>query len=360
MARQQMRWLFLSCKRALMRPMFLLLLILLPIGAWGIRQMEDTDDGKIAIALFADGDSWNEQVAGRLIENSSSFTFYLCGTKKELVEDVAAGRAECGFSFPAGMQTLLKTRDYKRAVRVTVSPSTTVADLASEVVFAGMFEVFGRELLESYVEEGEAFSEAREAGGPVWNDLELLYKKYRSDGSTFSFVYETVDSGVMAESEMKSVFPVRGIGAVFVLVMGLAAAVMAAEDEKRGFYAAVTVGQRRGFQMYSIGSMVALSCAAVLAALAAAGDLHNGMEEIFALILYGTATVVMSSCLLWIFRDSMILSGMIPVLIVGSLVSCPVFVDLSTFLPVLKMIRQCFLPWYYMSHGIQVAQLFGK
>lgn len=349
MGRQWRYWFFLSWKRVFLRPFFVLLLLLIPVGAACFQRAEKEDSGKIAIALYTDGDTWNEAVADQLLSEESAFAFYLCETREELQADVAAGRAECGYSLPSGLKELLETKNYRRSIRVTKSPSTVAADLAGECVFAALFRVYGRELLEQYVLNGEAFVSLEKSGTwELWKEVEPLYEKALSDGSTFSFAYETVDGTSVKENQIKAVFPVRGIGAIFIFVMGLAAAVTAAEDEIRGLYAAVTVGKRRGLQMVSIGAMTALSCVSVLAALAVSGNLGHLPAECGALFLYGGLTAFFSAVLLFLIRNPLVLSGLIPFFILGSLISCPIFADLSVFVPVLSQLRYFFLPWYYL------------
>ena len=351
MIRQMLFWFVLSFKRAGKRFFLLILLFLLPFGVWLFQNAQKEDSGKIAIALFTDGDSWNEAVAERLMEQDAGFDFYLCETREKLQEDVAAGRAECGYSFPAGLRTRLEERDYRRAIRVTKSPSTTVGELASECVFAGIFEVYGRELLEEYVTTGAAFDGIQTWDrAKLWAEVEPLYDKALSDGSTFAFAYETAGGTAMRERSVQAVFPVRGIGAVFVFVMALAAAVTAAEDEKRGLYAAVTVGRRRCMQMISIAALTGLSCVSVLSALAVSGELIRGTlwTECAALLIYGGVTVLFSSVLLFMLQNPLVLSGMIPFFILGSLICCPIFADLSVFVPILSRLRYLFLPWYYL------------
>lgn len=357
--RQWIRWLFLSWKRLLKRPFFLLFLFLLPIGTILVRQTEQADDGTIEIALFIDGDPWNEQVGKVLTEAEGAFRFYLCDTREELEDDVAAGRAECGYSFPAGLRERLNERDYKRAIRVTVSPATVIADLASETVFAGLFEVYGRELLKDYVENGEVFSEAQtdEAAGAdfdsgvheVWATVEMLYDRYLEDGSTFAFEYETIGSDASEPPQMQAVFPVRGIGAVFLFVMALAAAVMSAQDEERGLYRAVSGGRKWGYQLVSIGAQVGICCLVFGICMIAAGEWRETVPEIMRLLIYGTATVLVSGGLLRLLKKPVVLAGLIPFFILGSLVVCPVFVDLSIYVPIVKVMRWMFLPWYYLG-----------
>lgn len=352
MVRQLVLWFLLSCRRSLKRPLFLILLLALPLGAGAFRQAETNDSGKIAVALYTDGDAWNERVAEALMSEEGAFSFYLCETAEALEADVASGRAECGYSFPADFRKLLVNGDYKRAIRVTVAPSTVAADLASESVFAGFFKVYGRELLETYVKEGEAFAKVRESvrlsEENLWKQVERLYETALSDGSTFAFEYETLEGEKLKENSMKAVFPVRGIGAVFVFVMGLGAAVTAAEDEERGLYSAMTCRRRRIFQMISISAMIFLACLPVLPALTISGEWKGFQTEIVSLFLYGCAAAACSSCLLYAAKKPLVISGVIPFFILGSLVVCPVFVDLSVFVPVLSVVRRFFLPWYYL------------
>ena len=61
-------------------------------------------------------------------------------------------------------------------------------------------------------------TEAREKACGV---LMELYEKYRSNGSTFTFDYQTLQGGTALQTgAMKVVFPVRGLTAVFLLLWG--------------------------------------------------------------------------------------------------------------------------------------------
>lgn len=347
--RQMISWVFLSWKRMLRRPFFLMVLLLLPIGTMLLRQVERQDDGKIEIALFADGDAWNEKVIERLADSDGAFRFFICTTREELVNKVAAGEAECGYLFPAGLHERLDSHDYKRAIRVIVSPGTVTADLASESVFAGLFEVYGRELLEEYVTSGEVFDHAEDA----WTAIAHLYDKHLENGSTFAFSYESVEGGKDESPQMQAVFPVRGIGAVLVFVMGLASAVMVAEDDMRGLYAAVSGGQKMLIQLLCIGAQVAICCLIFSLCLAAAGEWGSesaggAVSELIRLSVYGFGVTILSGMLLRVLRKPVVLAGLIPIFVLGSLVVCPVFFDLSVYVPVLKSVRWLFLPWYFI------------
>ena len=297
-----------TLRRALYRPVFLLFLLIFPLGMGALHQVEKRDSGRIAVALCPGTDAWNQALAERLeSEESRSFFFYPCGTEEEAKEAVMTGRAECAYLFPERLKERLDEGHYTRAVRVLVSPSTVAEKIISEKIFSELFEVYGRELLADYGKNGAAFQtvmarcQTTEAREKACGMLLELYEKYRSNGSTFTFDYQTLQGGTALQTgAIKVVFPVRGLTAVFLFIMGLAASVMAGEDAERGLYYLIFV------TMYAFGCLAVCRKAGVLAAL-------------------------------------------IPVFILASLLLCPIFFDASVFLPGAAGMRKLLPPWWYLS-----------
>lgn len=338
-------WFFLSCKRQLKRPFFLILLLLLPLGLHMLHKAETQSSDKIAIALFTEGNPWNEKVASELIAGDHSFDFYLCETREELSADVAAGKAECGYVFSEELRDKLKDGTYKRQITVVASPSTVAEKLASETVFAGLFRVYGRELLKEYSETGEAFAGF---SGDAWAGLEPLYDNYLENGSTFSFEYAAIDGSAIQNDSVKAVFPIRGIMSIFIFIMGLAVAVTACEDEKRGLFAALAGRKKAACVIAQLSAPVVFTCGSAFLCLMLTGTLNGWGKEIIALILYGAVTVIFSYLLLRVVKNTLLLAGFIPFFIIACLIACPVFADLSAFLPILKVIRLFLPPYYYL------------
>lgn len=345
-----------TLRRAIRRPVFLLFLLLFPVGMGVLHQMEQRDSGRIAVALYPGADAWNQALAENLEMEDSSFEFYLCGTEEEAREDVMARRAECAYLFPEGLRERLNEGHYTRAVRVLVSPSTVAEKIISEKIFSELFEIYGRELLEDYWRDGEAFqtvsarlrtSEEREA---VCGTLMELYEKYRSNGSTFAFTYQTLNgSGTSGAGGMKAVFPVRGLTAVFIFIMGLAAAVMAGEDAERGLYAAVRSRERWLLQTAEIASFVFLSVLSAFAALVLSGNSVNPVREALGLFAYLGAVTLYACLLLAICRRPLLLAALIPVFILAGILFCPIFFDASVFLPWIAGVRKLLPPWWYLN-----------
>ena len=61
-----------TLRRALYRPVFLLFLLIFPLGMGVLHQVEKRDSGRIAVALCPGTDAWNQALAERLESEESS------------------------------------------------------------------------------------------------------------------------------------------------------------------------------------------------------------------------------------------------------------------------------------------------
>lgn len=345
-------WFLLSCKRQLKRPVFLAMLFLIPLVMGALHRIDMKNHDKISIALYTENDTWNESVAKELKNRETSFSFYLCSSKEELERDVASRKAECGYCFPKGLYERLEKGEYKRSIITVKAPSTVMDKLVSEVVFAELFKIYGKQLLKNYADSGTIFDENRlgnKEDGAVWNELEPLYEEYLESGRTFSFEYETEAGGKIETNSVKAVFPVRGVAAVFIFVIGLASCITVCEDKKRGLLTGISSGQRMAVQLVQLFAPIILGCFCAYLCLIVTREIKNPLREIFMLLLYGICVTVFVYTLVELIGDPLIIAGLIPFFIIGSLTVCPVFLDLSAVLPVFKVLRLLFLPYYYLS-----------
>ncbi len=357
-------WFWMSAKRYLHRISFAVILLILPMGTFLIHAMEDRQGTEIRIAVYAEGMQLDllpmeQQLAQRLAsrdDRDSMFVFYLCGSLEQMERDVASRKAECGYYFPADLRKKLDGRDYKRSIRVYSAPSTVADRLASEVVFAEMIRHYDQELFVGYVRNGQAFdghsaqgSSEREALAEAAAEL---YEVWVANGSTFHFEYvrDTDSNALMKSGDLDSVlFPVRGVAAVYVLVAGLYGAAMAAGDGKKGLFQSMPASYRQPCLAMTIAAPVSLAAASALAALYSGGSGGWFLWELAAMAGYGAAVTLFSWLLLRICRRQEVICCLIPFFLAGSLIFCPVWIDLRNYLPEFSRMEYLFLPGYYLK-----------
>ena len=357
-------WFLLSCKRYMRKWSFLFILLLLPAGvlAAGQAQKQGSQEVNIAISVEESGENaLGDALADSLLnrprgEEAGMFRFYLCSDEEEVRAEVASRRAECGYVVYGGLREKLDSKSYKRSIGVYSAPSTVASALSTETVFAALMKIYDGELLAVYVAENElsgpvgaAGSEAREAAAAQAGEL---YTKWLDNGSTFRFQYQFQgqegEAAAFGDSRT-DVFPVRGLVAVYVFITGLYGAVVMCSDEERGLFLPLSYGYRIPCRLASMAAPAVMVSVSGLLALKAGGVMTSLPGETLAMAGYCCAVIASAWVLRLVCRRPQVLCCIIPFLVIGSLVFCPVFVDAGRFFPGLDQVGRLFPPWYYLQ-----------
>lgn len=340
-------WFWLSCKRQLKHMFFIVALLLVPLCLLAFSRLERQDSGKIKIGVYSEDADFVPEVFDVLLSQDGMFEFYVCDSGEMLKDEVASRKAECGFVFREEFKGKLDDGDFKRSIMVYSAPSTIAADLAKEVVFAGLFEVYGEELLERFAEESGIFADLD--SGRVQAELLTAYHHEMSNGSTYSFQYETLSTEQIEGGTARVAFPVRGMLAIYLMTVGLFSMVALRQDESRGLFITLSHLERIPCQLASAAAPVCMAGGSVLVTLLVTGNADHGVGEVPLLILYMIMIMLVSYILKLLIKDPVVLCGLIPIFILCSLVVCPVFFDVGQWVPAIRAVRYLFLPYYYMN-----------
>lgn len=355
-------WFLLSCKRYGKKLSFLLILLLLPFGMAVLGAAEHDKSQEIRIAVYVQNGQ-EKELGGRLGERLASrspedgmFHFYLCENEQQLRDDVVSRRAECGYVIEDGLEDKLNRNSYKRCITVYSSPSTVTAKLSAEVVFSVMMELYDKDLLQGYVADGNVFENIGEIGSPVRTEAVEkageLYETWMGSGKTFHFEYASPDTRedgtATAPSAAQTLFPVRGLVAVCLFIIGLYGAVTAGIDEQKGLFLPLPYRFRIPCRTACIAGPVCMAAVSGLLAIWVGGSGQGIWKELTAMGGYIILVVAFSVLLGAVCKKPQVLCCLIPFFIIGSLVFCPVMIDAGKFLPVFNQLGKFFLPYYYL------------
>lgn len=341
-------WIYLLIKKQLKNPAILVLLIGIPIVS-GIAANMNSLSGKpvpnVGIVVN-DNDSIAVDTANSLINGDYSVKFYISPSRDELKKDIMNKKAECGYVFGENLSEKILNNTYEGSVELIVNSSDFIASMTNEMVFAAMFKNFAPDVAKEYLKKSDIFSRNKDI---AITRFEQNYEKYKNSDETFHIDFSMLDDS-METVEIKDStgrFPLKGIMAVLIYVAGMFGMVTYYMDKEKGTFVTMTESMNRvGRVLYAFIPTLLFGISAQLALLLSKDEAV--LTDVIKMPLYIIAVTAFSWLLGCILRSSRKLISVIPVLVIACFVLCPIFVNVSAYVPALKYVARLLVPYYYI------------
>ena len=323
---------------------FFMILFSLAAGAAQVRRAGGEMDYRGITVGVCWSDEKGRELLSRLEKEKGIFRFQGFENLSEMVREVENGSLECGYELSENFYEELLKGKARGQVTLYYSPASSAHEISYETVFANLFEMLSGDILRGYLREN-GYGDER---GQDADRLLALNSRYAGDGSTFHFVYEPAGERESGAAENLNSF--RGCMAVMMYLMCLLGLGNVLEQER-------VFGALPG----ALGKTIKSGClhGAVLGSVLTGGFcvLLQGMagqnaglgKEIAALLLYAILLEVYVRILRIFIRQSRILYGLIPVLLLGSCLFCPVFIRMGNYLPAAVWVSRIFPATYYLE-----------
>ena len=392
-------WLRLLMKRLLKQPVFIALLILIPVMGYAVSALEQGGSSGAVVAVCVEKSRWSEQIVTKLqalsadnTAGSSVLQYHFYDSDMETERAVLKSEADCGFVIPRDIAERVMEEDWRNSILVYETNSSSITGMAKERIAGVLFQLYSEECYESYLEETvqrEDFITDDEAKEIV-AFARQAYETHLVDGSTFSFVYERQGEALAAEnsdiniddrmSQEKSdrnvtndtsVFPVKGVFAVLIFISGMCGMLEYEKDKKEKRFLRLAPNRVTYIvniwipTLYtSLAVLVCLwitdalqlrACSGGTADIPGMGEVLLGVwspgmwgKQIGSLILYQGIIVLYCCILRVLLHRQETIAVAIPILALGSLVCAPVFVKLSMYMPLFEVLEKLFPATYYL------------
>jgi len=345
-------WFFLLIKRQLKNIVLLIFLIGLPLCAFIITHIPkalESSSPRIGIVLL-DRDATSVSTADALLGDTSVFEFYSCDSAEALYTSIENGDTDCGYIFSKDLTKQLDSKSYKGCITVIKNSSEFISSLSNEILFSALFRVYGKNIAINYINESSLFSSIKASAIKITNEK---YDYYVNGAATFHIDFNTLESNgdtnsLNAIAVEKSSFPVRGILSILIFVAGLFGCVQWLKDSEDGVFAPMSYSFHRISRILYIMIPTLLFAISSLITIYLANVQVSPWIELKSMFLYVLLIIVFCILLSYVIRKSTLLISLIPIFIIGSLVLCPVFINIAAFLPVANILNKLFLPYYYL------------
>lgn len=361
--RNVLLWLWMLTKRLYKKPTFLVILLLIPCLCLAYGAMSREDSGVLTIALAQEAeDPISEEIFTQLQTDSRVFCYRICRTPQEAEELVKSGNADAAWIFPGSMQAridaFLENPDGSTAfIRVVQREENVALMLTRERLTGALYHHIAQRYYISYVRA--EFPEVAEL-----SDEELMVYYNGVELTDQLFTYDSVANQTVRQDHYL-LSPVRGLLAVVIMLCGLASAMYYIKDSASGTF---------GWLSLRVRPLAELGCQTVallnvgivaLISLLFMGIAGSFLWEIVTLLLYALCVAAFCMMLRALFGSIRALGAAIPLLVVVSLLVCPVFFDLGALrayqflLPATYYINGAYNPLFLAYMGLYTLVCFG-
>lgn len=360
--KQYIIWLSLLAKRLCRQPVYIGLLVLIPILGYVISAIEQDEKSGARVVVCVEDGTWSEPILDglRRQDADSVLIFEFCDDASETERLVVTGEADCGFVIEEDIREKVLAEDWRKCITVYETPASSVTGMAKERIGGVVFQLYSEYCYENYMAQisEEIVDFAIEA-----------YEIHLVDGSTFGFRYENDNQYSQYNSDTSgtndiSVFPIKGVFAVIIFISGMCGMLEYDKDKKEKRF--LRMAPNILTYLVDVWIPTVFLSAAVLICLWVSDAVHTAdgqfsvnalltvwnagiwVSQIGRLIIY-QCIIVLYCCILGIFlKRQETIAAAIPILSLGSLVCAPVFVRLAAYVPIFAVLEKLFPVTYYL------------
>ncbi len=342
---------YMFCKRLLKKPSFLIILLLMPLFSFAVMHFSTTEQSDLNVAIYNSGnDSLSDSMEDYLLNLDGMVSFYKCSSKDEVYDRVKSRESDCGYVLPKDLSKRMEQNVKLGAIESVRSPGSTMTSFANEFVITALLDTYSFDVLNEYTLESGDFPDLDNK--EITAELHKYYEQYLFSDKTFNFNYMNDSNSFVDKVELVPEFLMHstyGINALFIFIAALAGALMAYKDKENGLFTIFSPARKAYLQYIDI-----LAPALICSVVAIIGScILEGFDKIF-MLSFRTICYVILCCgvcaiLRLIVPSAISFAAFIPILIIGSMILSPVFIDVSIFIPRLSVAKYLFLPTYYLN-----------
>ena len=346
--RQYLCWIKMLCKRLLHKPFFLLTLLLIPLTVLLLSLSLDRGEAAIKVLLYTDAepDASSIQVMKELTETSNStITFAICDSEKMIENEILAGRADCGYVFPADLEKALELFEKRGTPALTAyhTAEDATSSLVQEIIFGSVYDHFCFTVLDTHV--------TKQTGIHASDRLATLNGNRKEEKSFFDFQYADGTENTILNSKDPNylLLPIRGIAAVFLFLSILTGGIFWYEDKENKLFCWLQPTREPFIRLLYLLIPGLLAGVTGFFSICLSGMGTFSLHELLSMGLFLFASIGFCWFLYGRFPKRAGFLACIPLFAGGSLLFSPIFLDLGTYSPACKVLSHITPVTYYLN-----------
>ena len=336
-------WFYYLSKRQLKNIFFILVLLLIPVSALMLKAFSSSLTGSLSIGVVdLDQTALSKDLVSALntTDKNSVVAYKIYNNIEAMDKDILSGKIQCGYSILSGFEAKVSENSLKGIIDVHSKPDSSIVLLSNELLFTYIFKEAGYYTLTKDMEDSNIFYNISDE---YYEQLKAGYTQYLEAGHTFHFNYSQTDGTYISSNNINILdyikTPVRGVVAVFIFISGLAGGFTFLKDSKNKITKKLCI--------FDIGIPVFFSAISGLISIFIIGINKGIFKEAVLTACYCAIVILFVFVLTKLIKNNISYCSTIPVFSLGSIICCPIFINLKTFLPIINILQYLFMPTYY-------------
>lgn len=303
-----------------------------------VGQIKIPDINNTVIGLCNQDGAFAQDVIEILQTQDSVFQFQVYEDSQKMQQAIIRGELEGGFVFEKGLEKDLQKGKKKKLITAITTPLTTKGAVAKETVFAAFFQRYSKDIL---LEQEKTVFGREDA-----EISEALLKKnqeYLKSDEIFRLDFEEVAGNGKETAAGADTFPVRGMTALLIFVMILLEHGKKFEQKDCVFEKALPKREKPVFEFLRYVSIGTIPALVGVGLILVTGTGVFFLKEVLVMAIFVVVCGIWMFFIGKLFRNGTTYASWIMTIVIGNLLLCPVFMDISRYVPALGYIS-CIFP----------------
>lgn len=340
-------------KRQLKNVFFAILLVMIPMITYVcglIPELSESPTNLVAYYVEDEGER-AERIVRELENGEANYQFVAYDSLSAMKTAVIKDQAIAGYYFAEDFSKKLEQGKSNKIITVYSKENNLLADSVNEIVFSRFYKEYCEIVALEYTASNATL---RDFGETAQVEVAKQYQKYANGSEIFTVVFEELQDGTSLEEstvvEQENItFPLRGILSIVLLLSMFLGMIQYNMDANKGMFKTLRGGYVYVGRILYILVPVLYSGLMSLVCISFTREHKSFLVEVGAMICYLCILVLVGACAGLVIKNNEFLLGIIPVLLIVTLLICPVFVDLKDYFPSTQWVRIFLLPHYYLK-----------
>lgn len=311
---------------------FMMLVLLLVVQA---VKIPDASNVEVGVCY---GESVYAHSMGECLEKQSSvFCFKEYENAQALEKDVVAGKVECGFYFADDFDERVDDGNIYKSVSYLATPMSAKGELIQESFYTAFLQVYSEKILEECELELYGSSDTER-----YTAILEQNQQYLDGNELFAIEIKTLQTEESETEPIYSKYPMQGTMGVYLFLLLLLTYGKKYETERGAFRAALCRRERCLYEFLDLmaaGTIPAVvGCVSILFLPQSRGSGCELAGMLLFLVLSGIWIIVLGR----ILKNELNFVSVTVMITLVELLICPIFWDVSLYIPAFKYLRLIF------------------